>query len=103
MKENSPSKLEKNLAVYNQVVVKIMIHTNPKKQIKIKVKQLAQLLELEVNMEDLAVKILLNLDIIMKISLGLEVAMIHIQKDRLQTPVKSEIPAARKMTTNLKK
>lgn len=80
-----------------------MIHTNPKKQIKVKVNQQDLLLEhKEVNMEDLAVKILLNLDIIMRISLGLEGVMIHIQKDRLQTPVKSEIPE-RKMMRNLKK
>ena len=38
MKENSQSKQGKSLLVFNQVVVRIMIHTNPK--IKIKVNQL---------------------------------------------------------------
>ena len=89
MKENSQSKQEKSSRVFNLVVVRIMIHSNPKKQIK--VNQLDLLLELEANMEDLVVKILLNLDIIMRISLGLMAVMIHIQKDKLLTPVKLEI------------
>ena len=103
MKENSQSKQGKSLLVFNQVVVRIMIHTNPK--IKIKVNQLDLLLELEANMEDSVVKILLNLDIIMRISLGLVAAMIHIQKDKLLTPVKSEtlVKKTRMYLKNLKR
>jgi len=73
--------------VFNLVVVRIMIHMNLKSQ-KIKANQLVQHLEMEVNMEDLVARILLNLDTIMKISLVQEAATIHIPKVRLQTPVK---------------
>lgn len=69
MKENLPNKQEKSLAEFNQVVVKIMINTNLKSQKK-RENQQDLLLELEINTEDLVVKILLNLDTIMKISLG---------------------------------
>jgi hypothetical protein len=101
MKENLQSKQEKSLAVFNLVVVRIMINMNQKKRVKIKVNQQDLLLELDLNMEDLVVKILLNLDIITRINLGLMEFMIHIQRDSLQTPVKSEI--LKKMTRNLKK
>ena len=101
MKENLQSKQEKSLAVFNLVVVRIMINMKQKKLEKIKVNQQDLLLELGINMEDLVVKILLNLDIIMRINLGLTEFMIHIQRDSLQTPVKSENP--KKMMRNLKK
>jgi hypothetical protein len=64
-----------------------MINTNLKSQKK-RENQQDLLLELEINTEDLVVKILLNLDTIMKISLGQEDVMIHILKGKLLTPVK---------------
>ena len=101
MKENSPNKLEKSSVVYNQVAVRLMINMNLKNQ-KIKENRQGLLLELiKISMEDLVVRILLNLDTIMKISLGLADVMIHIQRDRLLTPVKLEMP--KRMRIKLKK
>lgn len=86
---------------FNQVVVRIMISMSLKIR-KIKVSRQDLRLELEINMEDLVVKILLNLDIIMKKSLGKDV-MIHIQKDRLQIPAKKKKKKMKKNQKKLKK
>lgn len=99
-KENLPNKPEKNLVVYNRVVVRIMINMNLKKQ-KIKENQQGLLLDLEASMEVLEVKILLSLDIIMKINLEHKDVMILTQRDRLLTPVK--LVNQKKMMKILKK
>lgn len=99
-KENLPNKPEKNLVVYNRVVVRIMINMNLKKQ-KIKENRQGLLLDLEASMEVLEVKILLSLDIIMKINSEHKDVMILTQRDRLLTPVK--LVNQKKMMKILKK
>tara|TARA_B110000285_G_C15076860_1_gene591261 strand:+ start:595 stop:885 length:291 start_codon:yes stop_codon:yes gene_type:complete len=94
MKENSLSKQEKSLVEFNQVVVRIMMIINLKSQ---RVNQLDLLLDKEISMEDSVVKILLNSDTIMKINLVQEDVMIHIQRDRLLTPIKLKKKKTKKL------
>ena len=81
------NKQEKSLVAFNLVEVRIMTRMSLRK-IRIRENRQVQLLDLEANMEVLEVKILLNLDIIMRINLDQMDVMTLIQKVKRLIPVK---------------
>ena len=93
------NKQEKSLVAFNLVEVRIMTRMSLRK-IRIRENRQVQLLDLEANMEVLEVKILLNLDIIMRINSDQMDVMTLIQKVKRLIPVK--LKKKRVKTKNLR-